>query len=288
MTLQYVILDADVDVSADLGRLRTLGISCCIRYIDRFNSADPWGKVIQPKEAAAYGRAGMLFMPVYEVDGRPSGTAVGAADGTFTKKWMATLGMPAGGRIPIAYTVDFDAQESDMPGIKAAFAAFGDASGLPVWCYGSGAVTNELLTAGLIAPGGRWLTCSNGFRGTEQALASGAYDMRQLLPTDIFPGLNIDPDVMHGSATSVGYLPWNGDVPDSIAPDVATIQGWLNVCGATPPLDVDGVVGGKTVAAVKAFQLRHSLSADGVVGPLTAASLSAAATAVMASRETMA
>lgn len=47
------------------------------------------------------------------------------------------------------------------------------------------------------------------------------------------------------------------------------IQGNLNLLGASPPLVVDGNVGPKTVAAIKAFQTAHGLVADGVVGPKT-------------------
>ncbi len=39
---------------------------------------------------------------------------------------------------------------------------------------------------------------------------------------------------------------------------------------------VDGIYGGKTVAAVKAFQHAHALSPDGLVGPHTAAALETA------------
>lgn len=55
--------------------------------------------------------------------------------------------------------------------------------------------------------------------------------------------------------------------------DIATVQARLNALGANPPLDVDGVAGPKTNAAVKAFQSSRGLAADGVVGPLTLAAL---------------
>jgi peptidoglycan hydrolase-like protein with peptidoglycan-binding domain len=53
----------------------------------------------------------------------------------------------------------------------------------------------------------------------------------------------------------------------------AQVQSALNAAGAMPPLVVDGKVGPKSVAAIKAFQTTHGLSADGIVGPLTTAKL---------------
>ncbi|MEW5988084.1 MAG: peptidoglycan-binding protein [Chloroflexota bacterium] len=55
----------------------------------------------------------------------------------------------------------------------------------------------------------------------------------------------------------------------SRGPAVEELQQKLNADGADPPLVVDGIFGPLTRAAVVAFQQRHGLSADGVVGPLT-------------------
>jgi len=51
------------------------------------------------------------------------------------------------------------------------------------------------------------------------------------------------------------------------------VQSRLNALGASPPLTVDGVMGPKTLAAIKAFQASHNLAVDGVVGPQTLAAL---------------
>jgi len=53
----------------------------------------------------------------------------------------------------------------------------------------------------------------------------------------------------------------------------AQVQSALNIAGAMPPLTVDGKIGPKSVAAIKAFQTTNGLAADGIAGPLTMAKL---------------
>ena len=50
---------------------------------------------------------------------------------------------------------------------------------------------------------------------------------------------------------------------------VLTIQQALNVKGAYPKVDEDGVFGSGTLTALKAFQKKESLEVDGIVGPST-------------------
>jgi murein L,D-transpeptidase YcbB/YkuD len=54
------------------------------------------------------------------------------------------------------------------------------------------------------------------------------------------------------------------------------LQTALNSFGYAPPLDVDGQYGDATKAAIKWFQAKHSLTVDGVPGPMTWASIDAA------------
>lgn len=54
------------------------------------------------------------------------------------------------------------------------------------------------------------------------------------------------------------------------------IQHILNLLGATPPLQEDGVMGPKSVSALKSFQVSHGLTADGIAGPKTKAALAIA------------
>jgi peptidoglycan hydrolase-like protein with peptidoglycan-binding domain len=54
------------------------------------------------------------------------------------------------------------------------------------------------------------------------------------------------------------------------------IQKALNQIGSNPPLVIDGDIGPKTTAAVKAFQIGAGLVADGVAGPKTVTALQTA------------
>lgn len=54
------------------------------------------------------------------------------------------------------------------------------------------------------------------------------------------------------------------------------VQHLLNILGANPQLQEDGSFGPKSVSALKAFQLSHGLSPDGVAGPKTKAALAIA------------
>jgi len=55
--------------------------------------------------------------------------------------------------------------------------------------------------------------------------------------------------------------------------DVSSMQRALNALGAKPPLKIDGIIGNKTTAAIKAFQIASGLVADGVAGPKTLTAL---------------
>ena len=64
--------------------------------------------------------------------------------------------------------------------------------------------------------------------------------------------------------------------PATVAATVADMQAMLNAAGANPPLDVDGIFGAATRAAVVAFQKGHGLTIDGDPGPETLGALAKA------------
>jgi lysozyme family protein len=54
--------------------------------------------------------------------------------------------------------------------------------------------------------------------------------------------------------------------PVAVVYDAAWLQTSLNLLGANPPLQVDGIVGAGTRLAVRSFQISHNLQADGIAG----------------------
>lgn len=60
------------------------------------------------------------------------------------------------------------------------------------------------------------------------------------------------------------------------AHSIAALQGDLNTLGAQPPLLVDGRCGAATQAALRAFQITHGLTGDGLIGPASWAAIDAA------------
>jgi len=82
-----------------------------------------------------------------------------------------------------------------------------------------------------------------------------------------------------GVNTSVGQSPEVQSATAGSTPTIATckdVQHALNLLGASPALQEDGVCGPKSIAAIKAFQVTHGLVSDGVAGPKTKAALAIA------------
>jgi Putative peptidoglycan binding domain len=101
--------------------------------------------------------------------------------------------------------------------------------------------------------------------------------------TDAFtvPGLPspVDCSVFHGSIDELAALAWQGPKPvprpvlrqGMTGPAVRTLQEALNTHGYH--LQVDGVFGPATKAAVRSFQVQHGLAADSICGQMTWAKL---------------
>lgn len=140
-------------------------------------------------------------------------------------------------------------------------------------------VTNESATS----TGGstQWFQVGRMHRGeTPSAATPGTSAHGWGTAADIYPGVNND--VVASVASSLGlsfpisseawHIVSNGYVAPSSAP-ADQIQALLNNFGYG--LDVDGIVGPLTLAAIKDFQANHGLEVDGVVGPKTMAALQA-------------
>lgn len=71
-------------------------------------------------------------------------------------------------------------------------------------------------------------------------------------------------------------LPEPDRLPTEGVDDAVWLQTSLNKLGAVPRLVVDGIVGASTRTAVRSFQVRKGLMADGLAGPVTIAAIKAA------------
>jgi peptidoglycan hydrolase-like protein with peptidoglycan-binding domain len=63
------------------------------------------------------------------------------------------------------------------------------------------------------------------------------------------------------------------DTTPALSMTSMAVQHALNVLGTSPPLTDDGVIGPKSVAAIKSFQTAHGLTPDGIAGPKTKTAL---------------
>ena len=91
--------------------------------------------------------------------------------------------------------------------------AFGERNGLPVYrvgVYGSGAVCQAVLDAGLAELA--WLSCSSGWSGYKNFLASGRWNLRQYTPR-LVAGLDADPNDANPQRGDIGDF-----VPGAAAP----------------------------------------------------------------------
>jgi hypothetical protein len=251
---------------------KTQGGKYSIRYLDRANYHT--SKVVSIAEAADIKEAGLQLVLVYELDGfvaSPGTPAMGVADAQFCNEWIPTLGAPSGAAV--YYAIDTDYGPVALPAaVKARCEAFYstlDKRWTP-GAYAGGWVLEQLVNFALIKK--RWLTGSMGYYRSEQVLAAKECEIAQGLPfySPIFGGNQIDPDTVFSD--DIGAFTPNVVAPPA-PPTIAEIQTWLNTAGASPPLVVDGIAGNATVRAIKAFQAAHSLTADGIVGPLTQAAL---------------
>lgn len=280
-----LIFDTPNNIAAKIpGLLKIDPAIRALRYIAPGNG-NLWKtlKLGEARTVAAYKGAVKLGL-IYETNGRPRGAAVGRMDGQYARKMLKLYGVPKGGFM--AYTSDED-RPANMAAVAAAFEAFfnelKDDKGeylVTRVCYGAGATYDYLAARGLIDPhAGRWVTQSMGFQGSRHDIASGDFDLRQLLSSHIL-GLDVDRDLLHGGEEREGFfVPWGGtpenvptstDLPDEVLPHSATheqieaLQEVLNTLGYH--LAVDGVYGGLTTKAVEDFQRINKLEVDGLAG----------------------
>jgi hypothetical protein len=150
------------------------GYSFMIGYI---SWGTPWKDLTREMvdDCAAHGIDVVLN---FEAEAQPSGGRTeGLSVGQRVASQREALGVPAGR--PCYYSADFEAQPLGYPSLDAYFAGIheGDPTGGLPGAYADGAYLLHALDAGLIA--WSWLSCSTGFPGYAEALASGRLTMSQ-------------------------------------------------------------------------------------------------------------
>ena len=209
------LIDTPNSTVGHLDRLKAAGIKTVIRYLALGHS---W-KTVTAGEARAMAAAGVRLGLVFEVDGKPHGSAIGGRDGNEALAGARNAGAPDGAII--WYAVDYDPSPNEMPGIVNAFRAFRDKVGptYRVGAYCSGYCAQALINADAVdttrdRTSGQslpciWITQSLGFRGSRDYLNSGKpFVLFQLMPGNT-AGLDVDPNIVWHN-----YLGENVDIGD--------------------------------------------------------------------------
>jgi hypothetical protein len=185
--------------------LRRAGVETVIRYYSR-DSVPSAAKRLHLPEAVALAAAGLRIGIVYE--GRRGNDidyfdhGVGVDDGAYARMYAQhTIGQPAGSTIYFGIDTDADPRKGKdeinkrvvpyFEGIAKAFARNSDGLDYVVGVYGSGAVCQALLDAGLVKM--TWLAQSTGWAGYQKFLASRQWNMLQAMDTMI-AGVKCDPN----------------------------------------------------------------------------------------------
>jgi hypothetical protein len=215
------IIDTNHDVTDQLPALEAAGVTAIGRYLNRLDPSEE--KVIKPAEAKAIAAAGLRLFLIFEIGGRPSGSAQGHLDGRWSAKYLPQIGAPAG--TAIYYAVDYDAQAEDMPGILAAFETFHAAvvaAGYRVGVYGSGDVCTAVTAAGFATL--PMLSCSVDWSGSQPYAASRKWVLLQHTPQPLC-GIDCDPDVANGDFG--GFVPFAAPPAGSDPNSVSAGHGWF-------------------------------------------------------------
>jgi len=218
----YSIIDTNVDTSRVLTRLKNAGIKTVIRYFARSMSS----KVIRKSEFKALQDMGFRIGIVYEGAGdhlSAFSSEMGYRDALFSVSYGSDLGVPAGACIYFA--VDFDASLTQIRnniipyflGVNKAF----EGKGYKVGVYGSGNVCRIISDQGLAAY--TWVSCSYGWSGTRDYIASNKWNLLQKLPQNT-AGIDTDPNFSNPKKPDIGdFGPsprGNQGVADKVTPVV--------------------------------------------------------------------
>lgn len=205
-----------IDVSHNCGNranaLASAGVTTIFRYYSR-DTLLP-SKQMRPEEARLLSSAGIHLAIVYEgrFGDKPDNfdRASGIADARYARAYGAlSIGQPTGSTIYFA--VDFDVvpdvlSKSIIPYFQGIADAFNQSTGEPdyvVGVYGSGAVCQAMLSAGLAQRA--WLAQSTGWTGYTHFLESKRWTIRQEKSTQI-AGITCDSNVQNPDLPPEGFI----------------------------------------------------------------------------------
>lgn len=197
------IIDTNHNVTPHLPALTALGVKTIIRYI---NPGNPSGeKTVKPAEAKAIAAVGMRLGLVCEGWGGAENFAHhdisaehGKFDAEFCLAYAETLGAPDNACIYFAVDTDASAHQIQalvLPYFQAILAVFTEDQPYRIGVYGSGATCQAVYDADLVDL--TWLSCSLGWDGSREYLASNQWAIRQHTPQKI-AGIDTDPDDGNG------------------------------------------------------------------------------------------
>ena len=236
--MAFTALDTSQNSTNLIDCIKARGITAIGRYYTKNRSNS---KILTANEARRLSDAGIKIWPVYQnrhrlpADFNATKGKSEAEDALDYAKNV--IHQPAGSAI--YFSADFDATEavfnsSILPHFQAIAAAFAHA-GNPyrVGVYGSGAVCQSLLNAGLVQLS--WLSQSGGFRGTPQFKASRRWNLLQALPVSGFCDFDdeVDPNTINADVGDFGgfILGQQAGLPPTAA---ATLQAAAALGDAVP------------------------------------------------------
>ncbi len=195
------IIDTNHDTTRHLPTLKGASVKTIIRYLSPINPAGE--KCVKVSEARAIAAAGLRLGLVCEGwgDFAHGGISAGAGerDGEWCARYAPQVGVPENACIYFAVDVDASAgqiRKLVIPYFAAVAATFKQfAPKLRVGVYGSGAVCDAVVAVKLADVA--WLSCSIGWAGSRDFLASNKWALRQHLPLPI-AGIDSDPDDANG------------------------------------------------------------------------------------------
>jgi len=193
----YVAIDCNVDCRPHLEVLRRAGVTTIFRYLNPLGRSS---KACTPEEAVAIAQAGLALGLVSEGWGDFAhggiSAAAGERDANAALANAPLLGAPDGACVYFA--VDCDASEREvsklvLPYFQEIKRAFG--AKYRVGVYGSGLVCSRVLGARLADLA--WLSCSLGWTGSREFLASKRWAIAQKVPRHL-AHFEFDPDDLAG------------------------------------------------------------------------------------------